>query len=275
MSRTLIMSESKTGMEEFTRSLQNYSLRERLTVGGVLWGVFCELPCPEALEIAGLAGWDFAIPDCEHAPLTANQLPNIVRAATAAGLPAIVRVASNDPASIQHALDAGASGVQIPQIASAEAARAAVAASRFHPIGQRGFNPFVRAADFSATPVPKFLDRSNRQVTLVVQIESADGIAAAPEILDIGGIDVVFVGPYDLSQSLGIPGETSHPRVFEAVGKIVRDAESRGVAVGVYANTEDDARRWVGCGVRYLVHSVDTVILLNAMRGIKKRLSGR
>lgn len=260
-------------MEEFSRSLQYYSLRDQLAGGGVLWGVFCELPCPEALEIAGLAGWDFAIPDCEHAPLTAHQLPNLVRAATAARLPAIVRVASNDPASIQHALDCGAAGVQIPQIASVAAARAAVAASRFHPLGQRGFNPFVRAADFSAIPVSAFLDRSNRQGTLVLQIESAAGIAAVEAILDVGGIDVLFIGPYDLSQSLGIPGETSHPLVFKAAEGIVRAAEPKGVAVGVFANTEDEARRWRACGIRYLVHSVDTVILLNAMRSLRQRLA--
>src|SRR5262245_14686095 len=132
------------------------SLIEKLRQGQALTGVFCELPSPEAVEIIGLAGWDFVVIDGEHAPITATQFPAMVRAATAAGLPAIVRVASNDAPAIQHALDSGAAGVQIPQIATVEAAQAAVAASRFHPLGQRGFNPFVRAADFSAKPTPEF-----------------------------------------------------------------------------------------------------------------------
>src|SRR2546427_8867839 len=116
------------------RSLLFSSLRQKLRDRRPLTGVFCELPCPEAVEIIGLAGWNFVVIDCEHAPITAALLPGMIRAATAAGIPAIVRVAANEPSAIQHALDAGASGVQIPQIASVEAAKAAVAASRFHPL---------------------------------------------------------------------------------------------------------------------------------------------
>src|SRR5258708_32340714 len=96
----------------------------------------------------------------------------MVRAAAAAGIPAIVRVASGDPTAIQHALDAGAAGVQIPQIASVEAAKAAIAASRFHPLGQRGFNPFVRAADFSQGPPAQFASRATTEAALILQMES-------------------------------------------------------------------------------------------------------
>src|SRR4051794_2950116 len=144
------------------RSLAPAPLRHRLRAGETVTGLFCEIPCPEAVEIAGVAGWDFVIIDGEHAPITAHLLPAMVRAAGASGIPSIVRVASSEPSGIQHALDAGASGVQIPQIASAEAARASVSASRFRPIGQRGFNPFVRAAGFSALNVPQFLEAANR-----------------------------------------------------------------------------------------------------------------
>ena len=248
------------------RTLAPVPLRPKLAAGDTATGLFCELPCAEAVEIAGLAGWDFVILDGEHAPITAHLLPSMVRAAGAAGIPAIVRVASSEAAGIQHALDAGASGVQIPQIGSLDAARAAVSASRFHPIGQRGFNPFVRAADFSAKPVPEFLAHANQDVTLVLQIESAAGLEAVDAILDLGGIDVLFVGPYDLSQSLGIPGEVSHPRVFAAAERIVTAAEARRVAVGVFANTADAARRWLDAGIRYMCYSVDSVMLLDAMR---------
>jgi 4-hydroxy-2-oxoheptanedioate aldolase len=245
-----------------------HSLRQRLRNPSPLTGVFCELPCPEAVEIIGLAGWDFVIIDCEHAPLTAAQLPGMVRAASAAGIPAIVRVASSNPPAIQHALDAGASGVQIPQIASVEAAKAAIAASRFHPAGERGFNPFVRAADFSLSTTAGFFARANEEVSLILQIESAAGIEAVEGILELPGIDALFVGPYDLSQSLGVPGETSHPKVLAAAERIAKAAEARGVALGVFTNTEQDARRWLQIGVRYLCLSVDTVYLLNAMRGV-------
>jgi 4-hydroxy-2-oxoheptanedioate aldolase len=190
----------------------------------------------------------------------------MMRAANAAGVPAIVRVAACEPSAIQHALDAGAAGVQIPQIASVEAARAAVAASRFHPWGARGFNPFVRAADFSASTTTEFFARANEEVALILQIESAAGVEAVDGILDLAGIDTLFIGPYDLSQSLGIPGQTSHAKVFAAAERIVRSAEARNVAVGVFTNSEQEGQRWLDIGVRYLCLSVDTVFLLNAMR---------
>jgi 4-hydroxy-2-oxoheptanedioate aldolase len=241
-------------------------LRHKLREKRIVTGVFCELPCPESVEIIGLAGWDFVAIDCEHAPITAALLPGMMRAATAAGIPAIVRVTSSEPSAIQHALDAGAAGVQIPQIASVEAAKAAIAASRFHPLGARGFNPFVRAADFSASTTAEFFARANDEVALILQIESAAGVEAVDGILDLAGIDALFIGPYDLSQSLGIPGQTSHARVFGAAERIVKSAEAREIAVGVFTNSEEEGRRWLDIGVRYLCISVDTVFLLNAMR---------
>src|SRR5262249_52562569 len=122
------------------------------------------------------------------------------------------------------------------------------------------------AADFSARATPEFLDRANRDVALILQIESAAGIEAVDEILALPAIDALFIGPYDLSQSLGVPGETSHVKVFTAGERIVRSAAARDVAVGVFANSETDARRWLEIGVRYLCLSVDTVFLLNTMR---------
>ncbi|MGH9719223.1 MAG: HpcH/HpaI aldolase family protein [Bryobacteraceae bacterium] len=250
------------------RTLAATSLSNALDRRNALAGVFCELPCAEAVEIAGLAGWDFVIIDCEHAPIATPMLPNLVRAAAAAGIAPVIRVAANDPAMIQHALDSGAAGVQVPQIASVEAARDAIAAARFHPLGRRGFNPFVRAADFSALAVPEFLEQA-RETALVLQIESAEGIAAADSILALEGIDVVFIGPYDLSQSLGIPGEIMHPRIFEAAARIARSAGERGVAAGVFTKSLDEARAWLAAGVRYLCYSIDTVLLLDAMRAAR------
>jgi 4-hydroxy-2-oxoheptanedioate aldolase len=232
-------------------------------------GVFCELPTPASIEIIGAAGWDFVVIDCEHAPITSQMLPDFIRASEAAGIPAIVRIPENNAAAIQHALDCGSAGVQIPQISSVEAARAAVSAARFHPAGLRGFNPFVRAARYSAEPIAEFMKRSNEDITVVLQIESTEGVQCVDAILEVAGIDVLFIGPYDLSQSLGIPGQTSDPRVFQAGEAIVRKAAARGVRVGVFTNTEAEALRWKDIGIQYLCYTVDTVVLLNALRKLQ------
>jgi len=235
-------------------------------------GVFCELPTPASIEIIGAAGWDFVVIDCEHGPITAAMLPDFIRASEAARIPAIVRVPENNAAAIQHALDSGAAGVQIPQIASVETARAAVSAARFHPLGARGFNPFVRAARYSAEPVGEYVKRSNSEITVVLQIESTAGLEALDQILEIPGIDVLFIGPYDLSQSLGIPGHSSDPRVFAAGETIVAKATKRHVRVGVFTNTDTEAYRWKEIGIQYLCYSVDTVLLLHALTNAHSRL---
>jgi 4-hydroxy-2-oxoheptanedioate aldolase len=183
----------------------------------------------------------------------------------------MVRVASNEPSAIQHILDAGPAGIQIPQVSSVEAAHAAISASRFHPIGRRGLNPFVRAADYSDCPTPAFLAASNQQI-LSLQIESVDGVQGLPEILKLGNFDVLFVGPYDLSQSLGIPGDVTNPRVFEAGARIAAATADHDVVLGVFVNAEPEARRWLDAGVRYLCYSVDTVLLLKALKSTVSRL---
>jgi 4-hydroxy-2-oxoheptanedioate aldolase len=251
--------------------LREQTLRARLRDKAPLFGLFCELPCPEVIEIAGIAGWDFVLIDCEHAPISDTSLPPLLRAAAAAGIPAMVRVASNEPSAIQHILDAGPVGIQIPQVSSVEAAHAAISASRFHPIGRRGLNPFVRAADYSDCPTPAFLAASNQQI-LSLQIESVDGVQGLPEILKLGNFDVLFVGPYDLSQSLGIPGDVTNPRVFEAGARIAAATADHDVVLGVFVNAEPEARRWLDAGVRYLCYSVDTVLLLKALKSTVSRL---
>jgi 4-hydroxy-2-oxoheptanedioate aldolase len=248
------------------RRLGCASLRPLLSGGSAAIGIFCELASAEAIEIAGLAGWDFVVIDCEHAPITAQQLPALVRAANAAGIPAVVRVPSNDAAAIQHALDCGSSGVQVPQISTFEAARQALASSRFHPEGLRGFNPFVRAAEFSATPVADFIQHANQETTVVLQVESVEGVECASRILELSGLDVLFIGPYDLSQASGVPGQTLHPKVLAAGRRIIEAARDRNVAVGCFAGTEEEARHWVAAGIRYLCYSVDSVVLLQGMR---------
>jgi 4-hydroxy-2-oxoheptanedioate aldolase len=249
-------------------------LHEKLRAGKTVFGVFCELACADSVELAGIAGWDFVVVDCEHSAIAMSALPEFVRAGECGGVPVIVRVEDNLPALIQHALDAGAAGVQIPQIASGDAAERAVRAARFHPGGERGFNPFVRAAKFSAEPVEEFLRRSNTETVVVLQVESAGGLAAIDSVAGQPGLDVIFVGPYDLSQSLGIPGDVGNELVFRAGAEIVARAEVLGKAVGVFVNSAELASRWMAAGVRYICYSVDSVLLLAALRAALGEVRG-
>lgn len=235
-----------------------------------LFGMFVELPTPASVEIAAHAGWDFVVIDCEHAPISQADLPGFIRAAEASAISAIVRLPSLTVEWMQAALDCGAAAVQVPQIASVAAARQAVEWARFHPIGKRGFNPFVRAANYSAEPALEFMERSNRDVALILQLESAAAVEAVEEIANIAGLDALFIGPYDLSQSLGVPGEVTHPKVLAAGQRVIDAATKAGLAAAIFVNNHEAAKQWQQMGARWISYSTDTFLLSKVMR--KERL---
>lgn len=239
-------------------------LKDALTSGGTVVGPFLKLADPAVVEIAGLAGFDFAIIDLEHGPASIETAQNLVRAALLRGVAPLVRVSANRPDDILRALDIGAQGVHVPHIDSAEAARAAARAARYHPSGDRGVCRFVRAAGYSAEDRFSYFARANAETLVVLHVEGERGLAAIDDILQVPGVDVVFLGPYDLSQSLGVPGEVSHPRVVEKMRAAVARARAVGAAVGTFADDVETARRWIAEGVQYVAYSVDVGILYEA-----------
>ena len=246
--------------------MQRLSVKARLREKGFVLGTFVEVGAPALVEILGLAGFDFAVIDCEHAAFSGELVGQLIRAAEAAAISPVVRIRRNDPEAVLEALDLGAAGLHIPQIDTPEAALRAVRASKFPPLGCRGFNPFVRAAHYGTTSVEEFRQTSDEDTLVVLHIEARESIEKIAEIVAVPGFDVAFLGPYDLSQTLGIPGEVTHPRVREAMHSIVRAAEPYGVAVGCFANTPEQAQIWLREGVSYLTYSVDSWLFLDACR---------
>lgn len=231
----------------------------------MLAGIFLSIPCPDVVEMASLAGWDFVVIDTEHGALTTAQLPNMLRAAR---VPAIVRVAGRADV-LQGALDAGADGVLVPQIHTAEEAAAVVAASRFHPRGRRGLNGFVRAAGYSLVPLEQYLERP---VRVVIQIETVGALEAVETIAGLPGVDELFIGPYDLSQALGRPGDVMHADVLGAGQRVIDAAHAAGIAVSAFANSREAADRWREMGVDRLMYSADANILAQALRRVRDEL---
>ncbi len=242
------------------------SAKAKLAEKAFLTGPFVETQSPELVEALGLAGFEIAIIDCEHSALSGEQVGHLIRAATVAGVAPLVRVRENDPGRILEALDLGAVGLHIPQIATANDAERAVRAVRFAPRGERGFNPFVRAGRYGSLPVEELRREAADDTLIVLHIEAQGALREIDGILSVDGVDVAFLGPYDLSQTLGVPGEVTHPSVLEALRSIVRSARERGVTVGCFAKNPDEAALWLGEGVRYLAYSVDAYLFLEAAR---------
>jgi 4-hydroxy-2-oxoheptanedioate aldolase len=238
-------------------------IKSALKVGQVLIGSFFRLPSPDLAEIFCEAGFDFIIIDQEHGPLTPETTSNLVRACDLVGMAALVRIPDNQPWFFQHALDVGALGVQVPQIKTVADAERAVWFSKFSPLGSRGVCRNVRAARYSARDRYDYLEGSNRDTVVVIQIESKEGVDNLDGILSVPGIDIVFLGPFDLSQSLGIPGQVDHPLVRSTMERVVAVCRSAGVSSGVYADSTEAVRHWAGMGVQYIAVGVDTALIYN------------
>lgn len=237
------------------------NLKERLKAGDILFGPFIRMSEPSVTEIIGYAGYDFAIIDLEHGPMSVRDAENLVRAANQAGISPIIRVRESAETMILRALDTGAAGVQIPQINSVEAARASVSSSKFYPEGHRGVCKYTRNAEYSNIKTPKYFEKANEDTLTILQIEGKEGIEKIDEILDVPGIDVLFLGPYDLSQALGITGQVDDPKVIDVIEKITKKCIEKGIAVGCFAINTEAAKKFIQMGIQYMAYSIDTGML--------------
>ena len=249
------------------------SLKEKLNSGKPVIGSFVKITDPAVVEIMGLAGFDFAIIDMEHGPITVETAQNSVRAAELAGISPIIRVTKNEPEDILRCLDIGAEGVEVPQIRNAVDAELMASSAKFHPKGDRGVCRFVRASGYSSIERHKHFQMSNERIVTIAHLEGVEAVKNLDEIMAVDGVDVLFIGPYDLSQSVGVPGEVTHPLVLKQMEEVIRKAKSAGKLVGTFADDISSAKRWMDAGVKYIAISVDVGIFYEACRNIVSKLS--
>lgn len=245
--------------------------KEKLGTGNPVFGPFMKSTDPAFVEAAGYSGFDFVILDQEHGPVDSVQLQNLIRAAYCAGVLPVVRASDISESSISKPLDLGACGIQVPQVTNAEMARKCIKAARFFPEGERGVCRFVRAAQYSSMPREEYFKKAN-ETLVIIQLEGKEAVLDLDNILRVDGIDIIFIGPYDLSQSLGVPGQVTHPVVLEAMNNIVGKARSAGKVVGTFTDTPGMAMMWKKAGVQYISYSVDVGIFSDACRNVIKSI---
>ncbi len=252
--------------------MKKNNLKEALKEGKNVFGPFMKFTDPAAVEIMGFAGFDFVIIDTEHGPISIQNVQNMIRAAESVNVTPVVRVSDNDEAIILRALDIGAQGIQIPQINSKAEAIRAVKSVKYSPQGERGVCRYVRTANYSSMDKFKYFKYANNETIIIAHIEGVEGINNLDEILSVPGIDIIFIGPYDLSQSLGIPGEVSHPLVTEKMKEVIIKCRENKVSVGTFADDVKTAKFWVSLGVQYISFSVDVGILYSVSNTIVNKL---
>lgn len=209
--------------------------RARALAGQWLTGTFLNLGSPVTVEIAGNAGYDWLLIDHEHGPGGEDALLHQLQAAAATPAVPIVRIAANEPPRFKRALDAGAHGVMVPYVNNEAEAKAAVSAFRYPPRGFRGVAKFNRGAGFSHDFEEYYLHAHERLV-LLAQVETVEAVASVDAVAAIDGIDVLFVGPTDLSYNMGIRDQLDHPRFIDALKRVVAAARRSGKAAGILAH---------------------------------------
>ena len=232
-------------------------------------GIFCKTNDPAFIESAGYSGLDFVILDMEHGPADFKSVENLVRAAEISNILSLIRVAHNESQLISKALDTGALGIQIPNIYSLKDAKSAIEFAKFYPAGMRGVCRFVRAAEYANISKEQYFKLSNETI-VSLQIEGISGLNDIDDIIKLDGFDILFIGPYDLSQSLGIPGDIYNERIMKLYSEIVDKARKSGKVVGTFYDEIERKEWFINAGVKYLSYSVDTDIFRKACIEISK-----
>jgi 4-hydroxy-2-oxoheptanedioate aldolase len=235
-------------------------MKARIKAGVPAFGVSIMIPSPQIVEIVGRLGFDWILIDCEHGNIDLETAEHLALAAEACGITPIARPKSNRADDILQLMDRGIQGVQVPHINTAEDARRAVEAVKYHPIGTRGLGGGTRAAEYGLTQtMDEYVEATNSETLVCVQLEDAEAIENVDEILKVKNIDVFFIGPNDLSQSMGYPGNPNEPVVAEAINSTFEKIRAAGKAAGT-PGTIDNIQDVLAKGVLYTYNHIPKLL---------------
>ncbi|MGZ8231709.1 MAG: HpcH/HpaI aldolase family protein [Burkholderiales bacterium] len=246
-------------------------MKEKLHAGEPAFGVSVMIPSPQIVEMIAAAGFDWVLLDCEHGTLTLESVELMAMAAEASGITAIARPSTRSPEHILQVLDRGVMGVQVPHVNTAAEAREVIAAVKYHPIGRRGLAAGTRAAVYDAHgTLADYVKAANDATLIAIQLEDEPAIENIDELLRVDGIDVFFIGPSDLSQAMGHPGNPRAPRVAEAIDTSFRKMRAAGRIPGTPA-TAENVREVLDKGVRYVYTHLPRLLASSAKAYLNAR----
>jgi 4-hydroxy-2-oxoheptanedioate aldolase len=252
------------------------AVKKCLREGRPAVGHWVSLACPAVTEILSGSGMDWLVFDMEHGPLGDETLEDLMRAMTGSGVTPLARVAGNDPVLIKKVLDRGVQGVVVPLVNSPEEALAAVAASRYPPEGIRGVAG-TRANRYGAH-LPQYFAEWNKDVLVACQVETTAALSQVEAIAAVPGVDILFLGPYDLSANLGILGQFQHPEFQRAKDQVLKAALDAGICAGYFASSAQEAIARIEEGFRFVAMGTDARLLARAAedlyRGVRAFLDG-
>ena len=245
------------------------TFRRDLIAGKQLIGCWSSFNSPYTAEILGMAGFDWLLLDGEHAPSDVSSfIPQLMALKDSASAP-VVRPPWNDTVVIKRLLDAGFYNLLVPFIESADEARRAVAATRYPPQGVRGVGTSHRNNRYGT--VPNYFETINDNITVLLQIESRAGVEAIDAIAAVDGVDGIFIGPADLSASLGHIGQPNHPEVQATIRHLHERTRAHGKAVGTLTPNHDDAQRYIEMGMQFVAVGSDQGVFRTGTQALRDR----
>ena len=245
-------------------------VKEMLKAGRVTVGAWVNFGIPDSAEILSHMELDWLVFDTEHGPWSFETVQKMMQATSGTEITPIIRVAWNDPVLIKQALDIGAYGLIIPWVNSKEDAINAVRATRYPPEGIRGTGP--RRCALYGLKTKEYLENANDLILTIVQIETVEAMNNLEEILSVEGVDAIFIGPTDLSASLGILGDTKNEKNLEAIQKILDAGKEAGVPVGIYTLGADYNKIHISQGFQFVVLGSDMSFMIHGLRDLQKKL---
>ncbi len=253
--------------------LAENTTKRMLSEGEAAYGCFFRQAVPTLAEFVAMQGWDFLILDGEHGSLEPRDIEGLSRACELHGVTPMARVTTNTASTILRFLDAGVHGVQVPWVNTIAEAEDVIAATKYPPDGQRGLAGSRQGGWGNSESLADFTTRANRETLVVVQIETAPAAAAVEDFTKVDGVDVLFIGPTDLSASLGHPGNPGHPEVQKVMESVAEVVVASDKTLGIFARNPAFAADWYNRGARYFAAGFEGIVkqgmqaYLTAVRG--------
>ncbi len=239
------------------------NFREKLVRGDKLLGTMITLPSPEIVEIMVAAGYDWLFIDCEHGAFDAQSAQSLLQAASGR-CACVIRVPSGEDVWIKKALDIGADGIIVPQVNSAQQARDIVQFCKYPPQGSRGVG-LSRAHAYGAK-FDEYIQTANQQVAVILQAEHIDAVNCIDEIVNVPGIDAIYIGPYDLSASMGKLGQTTDKEVVAAIARVRQSCVREAISMGFFGVSSEAVLPYMQQGYSLLTVGVDVLFASNAAK---------
>jgi len=238
--------------------------KDKLNRGEAVIGTWINLSGPPIIEIIGRSGFDFLLIDGEHSPFNETDLRDALIACDNTPAETLVRVRANEEPRIKLALDLGADAILVPMVNTVDDARRAVKAAKYPPLGGRGIGPW-RSSDYYRN-FDSYVANANDTTALIIQVEHKDAVDAIDDIIAVEGVDAIFIGPADLSASLGHGTNTGNPDTVAAIERVAEACRAKGMPMGIDCLTPEHITRWGALGFRCFTFGADFVYLEEGAR---------